>query len=76
MSKLVQNSLTLLSSAAAVALFATATIAPASAQGAPDQLRYLDPPKPATIAPVVAADQHSVRNAYARVRIKKSDVQH
>ena len=75
MSKLVQNSLTLLSSAAAVALFATATIAPASAQGAPDQLRYLDPPKPAAVAPI-AANQHNVRNAYARVRIKKSDVQH
>ena len=71
MLKLVQNSLpTLLSSAAAVTLLATAAIAPASAQGAPDQLRYLDPPKAATGTPI-AADQHNVRNAYARVHIKK-----
>jgi hypothetical protein len=71
MLKLVQNSLrlpALLGSAAAVTLLATATLAPASAQGAPDQLRYLDPPKSATVA---ATDQHNVRNAYARVHIKK-----
>ena len=71
--KLVQNSLrlpTLLSSAAAVTLLATATITPASAQGAPDQLRYLDPPKSANVA-VAPADQHNVRNAYARVHLKK-----
>jgi len=73
MLKLVQNSLrlpALLGSAAAIALLATATLAPASAQGAPDQLRYLDPPKSANVAPI-AADQHNVRNAYARVHIKK-----
>jgi len=73
MLKLVQNSLrlpTLLTSAAAVTLLATATIAPASAQGAPDQLRYLDPPKSVNVTPI-AADQHNVRNAYARVHIKK-----
>lgn len=74
MLKLVQNSLrlpALLGSAAAVALLATATLTPASAQGAPDQLRYLDPPKSADVATVAAADQHNVRNAYARVRVKK-----
>jgi hypothetical protein len=73
MLKLVQNSLrlpALLGSAAAVTLLATATIA--SAQGAPDQLRYLDAPKPATVATAVPADQHNVRNAYASVRIKKT----
>jgi len=73
MLKLVQNSLrlpALLGSAAAIALLATATLAPASAQGAPDQLRYLDPPKSANVA-VAPADQHNVRNAYARVHIKK-----
>jgi len=73
MLKLVQNSLrlpTLVGSAAAIALLATAAIAPASAQGAPDQLRYLDPPKSANVA-VAPADQHNVRNAYARVHIKK-----
>jgi len=73
MLKLVQNSLrlpTLVCSAAAIALLATAAIAPASAQGAPDQLRYLDPPKSANVA-VAPADQHNVRNAYARVHIKK-----
>jgi hypothetical protein len=72
MSKLVQNSLrlpALVTSAAAVTLLATATIAPPSAQGAPDQLRYLDPPKSVNVATV--ADQHNVRNAYARVHIKK-----
>jgi len=75
MLKLVQNSLrlpALVGSAAAVTLLATAAIAPASAQGAPDQLRYLDPPKSAAVATVVPADQHSVRSAYASVRIKKT----
>ena len=74
MLKLVQNSLrlpALLGSAAAVTLLATATLAPASAQGAPDQLRYLDPPRSANVATVAPADQHNVRNAYARVHIKK-----
>jgi len=71
MLKLVQNNFrlpALLGSAVAVTLMATATLAPASAQGAPDQLRYLDPPKSATVA---TTDQHNVRNAYARVHIKK-----
>jgi len=74
MLKLVQNSLrlpTLIGSAAAVTLLATAAIAPASAQGAPDQLRYLDPPRSASVATVASTDQHNVRNAYARVHIKK-----
>jgi hypothetical protein len=74
MLKLVQNSLrlpALVGSAAAVTLLATAAIAPASAQGAPDQLRYLDSSKSASVATVATTDQHNVRNAYARVHIKK-----
>jgi len=71
MLKLVQNSLpTLLSSAAAVTLLATAAIAPASAQGAPDQLRYLDPPKSVNTASAQLTDA-KVRGAYARVHVKK-----
>ena len=72
MLKLVQNSLrlpALVGSAALLALLA-APVAPAVAQGAPDQLRYLDPPKSATVTPI-AADQTNVRNAYARVHVKK-----
>ena len=63
----------LLGSAALLALLA-APVAPAIAQGAPDQLRYLDPPKPSnSIAQTTEDQQRKVRNAYARVRVKKSD---
>lgn len=77
MLKLVQNSLrlpALLGSAAVVTLLATATLAPASAQGAPDQLRYLDPPKPSidSANAQLTEDQRTrVRSAYAHVRVKK-----
>jgi hypothetical protein len=76
--KLVQNSRmntlrlpALLGSAALLALLA-APVAPAIAQGAPDQLRYLDPPKPTNDVARVTLDQPKVRNAYARVHIKKA----
>jgi hypothetical protein len=64
----------LLGSAALLALLA-APVAPALAQGAPDQLRYLDPPKPSNSIAQTTEDQQraKVRNAYARVRVKKSD---
>lgn len=62
----------LLGLAALLALLA-APVAPAVAQGAPDQLRYLDPPKPVDTATAkLTEDQRAqVRSAYARVRIKK-----
>ena len=62
----------LLGSAALLALLAT-PVAPAVAQGAPDQLRYLDPPKPSNSIAQTTEERAKVRNAYARVRVKKSD---
>ena len=70
--KLVQNSLrlpALVGSAALLALLA-APVAPAVAQGAPDQLRYLDPPKSVNTASAQLTDA-KVRGAYARVHVKK-----
>ncbi len=74
--KLIQNSRmnalrlpALLGSAALLALLAT-PVAPAVAQGAPDQLRYLDPVKPVNTANAQLTDA-KVRGAYARVHIKK-----
>ena len=80
MLKLLQNSRTndlrlpaILGSAALLALLSATPVAPAFAQ-APDQLRYLDPPKPSNDVAKVTEDQHAkLRNAYARVRIKKTD---
>jgi hypothetical protein len=64
----------LLGSAALLALLAT-PVAPAVAQGYPDQLRYLDPVKPVDTATAqLTEDQRSkVRSAYASVRVKKHE---
>jgi hypothetical protein len=79
--KLIQNSRmnhlrlpALLGSAALLALLA-APVAPALAQGAPDQLRYLDPPKPVDTATAkLTEDQRTkVRSAYARVHVRKHE---
>lgn len=83
MSKLHQNTGTnfrlprvLLGTAAVLALLSAAPVAPAFAQ-APDQLRYLDPPKPAADSQKLTEDQRTrVRSAYARVGVHKSKVQH
>jgi hypothetical protein len=65
----------LLGSAALLALLSATPVAPAFAQGAPDQLRYLDPPRPSNdtaTAQLTENQRAKVRSAYARVRIKKS----
>ena len=83
MSKLLQNTTNnlrlprvLLGAAALLALVSATPVAPALAQGAPDQLRYLDPPKSADAQKLTDAQRTSVRSAYARVGVRKAQVQH
>ena len=67
----------MLGAAALLVMLSATSVAPAFAQGAPDQLRYLDPPKSsATDAQAQLTTDAKARSAYARVSIKKHQVQH
>jgi hypothetical protein len=69
----------MLGAAALLVMLSATSVAPASAQGAPDQLRYLDPPKSSAVdaqAQLTDDQRAKVRNSYARVSIKKHQVQH